>query len=264
MATSPTADIFREAVREKGIETALFLASDFRTGSTLIGRLLELQTGLPFQRESFNTVPTWHVMQNEPLRQAVLAALGPVRFGRMAAKLMWPHRNNLTRVLSTNTAGGVATFREVFPSARFVHVARRDKVAQAVSFHMARHSNVWSSLQMTRDRGGSAAYNFAEIHHYFMHFIMFEKLWAEFLSANDPDAPLIYYEDFIDDVAGQMERSMAHFGLDFDRSKLPDDLPFERQSGEQASHFCDRFRDEISRYSPVEFLPGRLIGPPTP
>jgi LPS sulfotransferase NodH len=264
MPTSPTAEIFLDAVREKGIETALFLASDFRTGSTLIGKLLEMQTGLPFQRESFNTVPTWHVMQDAPLRRAVLEALGPVRFGSMAAKLMWPHRNNLARVLGCNTADTVPNFREIFPRARFVHVARRDKVAQAVSFHMARHSNVWSSLQVARDPGGPVSYNFAEINHYFMHFIMFETLWSDFLSATDPDAPLIYYEDLLDDVAGHVELSMAHLGLDFDRTRLPADLPFERQSGDQASSFCDRFRADLSRYSPVEFLPGRLIGPPTP
>lgn len=121
MPTSPTAEIFLDAVREKGIETALFLASDFRTGSTLIGKLLELQTGLSFQRESFNMVPTWHVMQDAPLRRAVLAALGPVRFGCMGAKVMWPHRNNLARVLGHN--GTDADFSEIFPQARFVHVA---------------------------------------------------------------------------------------------------------------------------------------------
>ena len=130
MPTSSTAEIFLDAVREKGIETALFLASDFRTGSTLIGKLLEMQTGLPFQRESFNTVPTWHVMQDAPLRRAVLAALGPVRVGCMGAKLMWPHRNNLARILGRNTTDAVPNFREIFPRARFVHVARRDKVAQ--------------------------------------------------------------------------------------------------------------------------------------
>lgn len=264
MPTSPTAEIFLDAVREKGIETALFLASDFRTGSTLIGRLLEMQTGLPFQRESFNTVPTWHVMQEAPLRQAVLAALGPVRFGCMGAKLMWPHRNNLARVLGRNTTDAVVDFRELFPRARFVHVARRDKVAQAVSFHIARHSNVWFSSQVARDLYGPVSYNFAEIHHYYMHFIMFETLWAEFLSAADPEAPLIYYEDLVDDVVGHVEQSMAHLALDFDRTKLPADLPLERQAGDLAQSFCDRFRHDLSRYSPVEFLPGRLIGPPTP
>ena len=264
MPTPPTAEIFLDAVREKGIETALFLASDFRTGSTLIGRLLEMQTGLPFQRESFNTVPTWHVMQEAPLRRAVLAALGPVRLGCMATKLMWPHRNNLARVLGLNATDAVADFREIFPRARFVHVARRDKVAQAVSFHIARHSNVWFSSQVARNLDGPVSYNFAEINHYYMHFIMFETLWAEFLSAADPEAPLIYYEDLVDNVAGHVELSMAHLGLDFDRTKLPADLPLERQAGDLAHSFCDRFRHDLSRYSPVEFLPGRLIGPPTP
>ena len=88
---------------------------------------------------------------------------------------------------------------------------------------MARHSNVWSSLQVARDPGGPVSYNFAEINHYFMHFIMFETLWSEFLSATDPDAPLIYYEDLLDDVAGHVELSMAHLGLDFDRTRLPAD-----------------------------------------
>ena len=264
MPTPPTSEIFRDAFREKGIETALFLASDFRTGSTLIGRLLEMQTGLPFQRESFNTVTTWHVMQEAPLRRAVMAALGPVQFGCMAAKLMWPHRNNLVRVLGRDATDAVADFREIFPRARFVHVARRDKVAQAVSFHIARHSNVWSSSQVGRDLDDPVSYNFAEINHYYMHFIMFETLWTDFLSAADPEAPLIYYEDLITDVAGYVELAMAHLGVNFDRTKLPADLPLERQAGDLAHSFCDRFRRDLNRYAPVEFLPGRLIGPPTP
>ena len=264
MLNSPTAEIFRDVIREKRIETALFLASDFRTGSTLLGRLLQMQTELTFQRESFNTVPTWHVLHDAPLRQAISAALGPVRSGGMAAKLMWPHRNNLARVLGHGATDAAAGFCEIFPCVRFVHMARRDKVAQAVSFHIARHSNVWSSSQVDRDREAPVPYIFAEIIHYYMHFLMFETAWAEFLTVADPGAPMIYYEDLVEDVAGHVELCMTHFGLPFDRALIPADLPLTRQAGDLARRFSDRFRHDLCRYSPVAFLPGRLIGPPTP
>lgn len=253
--------IFNDVMEERGIRQVCFLATSFRTGSTLLGRLLSAQTGLAFHIESFNAAPAWYSLDAQGLRRQLSLALAPECAGRFAAKLMWPHRNNLARLLQIDPCDAIR-FAELFPGVRFLHLARRDKVAQAVSFHIARHSGVWDSRKIPVS--AEVPYRFHEISTCYMHFLSFDQLWRQFLEALGENTETYWYEDMIDDPRATARRAAAHFGLAFDDSLYPDEPPLQKQDNPVSEAFQARFREDLHRLAPPEFLPARLIGPPSP
>ena len=194
--------IFSETLRAQRVQSCFFMATSFRTGSTLLGKLLQAQTGLSFHLEQFNGVPSWYMLGAEALCRKMTRALSPVNEelnGGFATKLMWPHRNNLARLLGLK-ADDTLAFLEVFPNPRFIHLYRRDKVAQAVSFHVARHRNAWDSRTSQSLVNSSVPYVFDDINRYYMHFLSFDFMWKTFFQAADMDCVTYVYEEIIVDM----------------------------------------------------------------
>lgn len=253
--------IFMQALKNQGIRESNFLAADFRTGSTLLGRLLNLQSGLDFQRENFNTVPTWHSLNPSSLRQSISNALNPVVEGRFATKIMWPQRNNLSQFLGLDPTNATSLV-DVFPDARFLLLVRQDKAAQAVSYHIARRSNVWDSRKNPAET--DVPYIFNEINRYYMHFLSFEILWRQFLDALDCPFRVFTYEEMIKDLKATVHIAASLFRFEFENSLFPDEEPLKKQQSQLAAIYRDRFVEDLHRYSPTFFLPGRLTGPAGP
>ncbi len=89
----------------------------------------------------------------DPIPQAL--ADGTTDNGVFAAKLMWTHLLDLAERLGR--PADAALLRERFPDPRYVHVTRRDKVAQAVSLWRAVQTRAWRAGEVTEN--GNAVYH---------------------------------------------------------------------------------------------------------
>ena len=89
----------------------------------------------------------------DPIPRAL--ADGTTDNGVFAAKLMWTHLLDLAERLGR--PADAALLREHFPDPRYVHVTRRDKVAQAVSLWRAVQTRAWRAGAVTEN--GDAVYH---------------------------------------------------------------------------------------------------------
>jgi LPS sulfotransferase NodH len=239
------------------VNACFFVATTFRSGSTLLGKLLFEETGLSFHLEQFNTVPTWFKLKETTLRHTITQALSPVVGGHYGAKLMWPHRNNLATFLDIDRAHS-AQFLEVFPNLKFVHLARRDKVAQAVSYYIARRSDNWTTVN------NDIEYSFPIILEYFKNLFYHDTMWDEFFRSISVEAKKILYEDMIADTELALSTVLDEFGISRNGSSARYSSFGPWKQSPLSARFRDRFLDDLYTLSPLEFLPGRLIGPFTP
>jgi len=98
--------------------------------------------------------------------------------GVFGAKLMWGHLFDLVHRL---TGGALrprsAVLLERFPGARFVHVVRDDKVAQAVSLWRALQTQQWRDDGAGAAREHRAEYSFGAIEHLVEQLAAQEAAW---------------------------------------------------------------------------------------
>ena len=148
------------------VTKSLLVCATPRSGSTLLCALLDgtgvagrpqefferlAHSGLPRQpREYFERVEDPKLLEllaptdpgtpdpGDPIPQAL--AEGTTDNGVFAAKLMWTHLLDLAERLGR--PADAALLREHFPDPRYVHVTRRDKIAQAVSLWRAVQTRV--------------------------------------------------------------------------------------------------------------------------
>ncbi|MEQ9643331.1 MAG: Stf0 family sulfotransferase [Alphaproteobacteria bacterium] len=85
----------------------------------------------------------------------------------------------------------------------YVHVVRRDQIAQAVSFHIAMQTRQWSSRYKS-DRDPS--YNYHLIRRRLEHISNGNNAISAFLRLRNADAVTIVYEDLIADPAKELAR----------------------------------------------------------
>lgn len=254
--------VFLETQKNKGISSTLLMATNFRTGSTLLGRLLEAQTGLAFQKEAFSDVSTWYSRTEPNLRSELDRLFSPTKANVFAAKIMWPQRNRLVDFLELEPRD-YTSFQNIFSNPKFLGLFRRDKIAQAISFHIARHTGAWDSRLATSISPQAVPYSFSTINFYYMHFLSFESLWASFFQDLGTRCLTIFYEDLVQNPKHNVQLALNHFSLPFDEKKWSNDMPMAKQRSDVSSMFRDRFMDDLNRYSSEVFLPSRLIGPRT-
>lgn len=254
---------FLAALRRKRVGACFLLATTFRSGSTFLGEMLFHETKLAFHRERFNMVPTWYKLSGRRLDEELDQALSPVVKGSYASKLMWPHRNNLATFLGIDRARS-RELLDVFPNARFVHLSRRDKVAQAVSYYIARKTDNWTGGDEGEAVDAAVEYSFHPIFEYYTSLAYHDSLWEDFFRALDVEVTTVFFEDAIAEPPAAVARVLDAFGLPPASSGSSPALQTTRRRGELSAAFREHFLDDLYAMSPPELLPGRLIGPFTP
>jgi len=254
---------FIEVLERNKIEACCFLATTFRSGSTFLGKLLFDQTRLAFHLEQFNMVPTWFKLTDAALVNAIGQSLSPVVKGRYASKLMWPHRNNVATFLGIDRAHSSELFN-VFPSLKFVHLARRDKVAQAVSYYIARKTDNWDAADGQGSVDRDVDYSFQAILDFYKSLSYHDSLWDDFFRTVDVEVTKVFYEDAIADPGAAISTVLDALALPPVDSRTPLAVPAPRKRAALNEELSRRFLDDLYTLSPLELLPGRLLGPFTP
>jgi LPS sulfotransferase NodH len=148
--------------------------------------------------------------------------------GVFGAKIMWAHLEDLGRRLGAPDLGALVD--ELFDRPRFVWVRRQDTVRQAVSLWRAMQTQSWRA---ENEPGGEPRYSFIALHHLVSLLSAHDAAWERFLAATDSVLTLTY-EDIASDLAGSLERTLAHIGVEAPDGAL-DALPTMRRQADERS-----------------------------
>lgn len=243
------------------VTKSLLVCATPRSGSTLLCALLDgtgvagrpqefferlAHSGLPRQpREYFERVEDPKLLEllaptdpgrpdpGDPIPQAL--AEGTTENGVFAAKLMWTHLLDLAERLGQ--PADAALLREHFPDPRYVHVTRRDKIAQAVSLWRAVQTRAWRAGEVTEN--GNAVYHAGAIGYLAGQLSDHDDAWRTWFSANRIEPLRIVYEELAADTSGVTSEVLDHLGVG--PAEIPDP-PLRRQGDDRSERWVERYR----------------------
>ncbi len=165
-------------------------------------------------------------------------AEGTTPNGVFGSKLMWSYFGDLlARLGATPHDGALDALEERFGPARWVHVTRHDKVAQAVSLWRAVQTRAWSAneadcAEPVYDRRG-VAYLHAQVSAH-------DEAWATWFAAHGVEPLHVEYETFITAHEETVRHVLHHLGLSADH--IPDP-PLARQGDDRSARWVARFKE---------------------
>lgn len=231
-----------------------FICFTVRSGSTLLSQLLA-DTGIAgrpkehFYHNIAPEVPRGDVIADYRAYLDQVLAADTTANGVFGSKVGGGYWNDFARRLrSVEDLADLplkAALDRTFPDLRYLHLARRNKVRQAVSHWVAIQSGRWSSIDAVDNQ--SPRYDFAAIDHLLQEIIMREAVWAEYFSENGIQPYVITYEDFVEHPAATVCAILDHLEIarpaDF-RAPAP---RYQRLSDDLSEAWVQRFRREKQR-----------------
>ena len=244
------------------VTKSLLVCATPRSGSTLLCALLDgtgvagrpqefferlAHSGLPRQpREYFEGVRDEDILallaptdpgtpdRSDPLPAALEHGTTPN--GVFAAKLMWTHLLDLAARL-----GRAELLLERLPEPHYIHVTRRDKVAQAVSLWRAVQTRAWRAGEVTDE--GEAVYHGGAIGHLAAQLDEQDEAWRAWFAGRGIEPLTIVYEELAEDTAGVTGSVLDHLGVG--PAAIPEP-PLRRQGDDRSSRWAERARGEVA------------------
>lgn len=126
------------------------------------------------------------------------------------------------------------------PGARWIAITRRDHLAQAVSFEIARQTRRWSSAQPASPQ--EPIYSAAAIDRRLDQIVKAESGWERFFYLNHITPLRLTYEVLVADLSATVEQVLDHLGVErgaeaTSRRGMP-----ERQANDLNEQWIDRYR----------------------
>ena len=122
---------------------------------------------------------------------------------------------------------------EHFPDPRYVHVTRRDKIAQAVSLWRAVQTRAWRAGEVTEN--GNAVYHAGAIGYLAGQLSDHDDAWRTWFSANRIEPLRIVYEELAADTTGVTSEVLDHLGVG--PAEIPDP-PLRRQGDDRSERWA--------------------------
>jgi LPS sulfotransferase NodH len=142
-------------------------------------------------------------------------------------------------------------FEHAFGRPLYIHLSRRDKVAQAVSLHKALSTGLWhraadgSELERWAPHR-DASYDADQIGTQVAELTAQDRNWHEWFSAHSIEPLHLDYEGFSSDPRSGLRRVLAALGQDASRADAVA-LPTARLADDESSRWAARFRAEHSQ-----------------
>jgi LPS sulfotransferase NodH len=195
------------------------IASTPRSGSTLLSRTLEATglAGVPMEYFNNSFMGGWQRLNSGRgiQLQSYIAELESRRTtsnGVFGVKAHWSQlqlianqsRQPFTNILQSTV--GVCT--------KFIQINRRDKLAQAISLHIANQIKVYHSDQLSlRSAENVATFDASAISVNIARLFIEEASWSTYIKERGADAIEVIYEDLVADHAGTCRRVFDFLGL---------------------------------------------------
>jgi len=237
-----------------------------QSGSTLLCDLLAGSgvAGKPNSYYRRNSISDFVAQLNIPaddpnFDQTYLAAI--LREGKQdtelfGLRLMWSSLSELSVYLDTiypNLPNDMARFARAFGRPLYLHLTRRDTVAQAISCFKAEESGLW---HLTADGGvreqtgppKTPIYDFAKIEIQRNEIITQNKNWTDWFARHEIEPLHITYETLAADPNATLARILLT--LDRDPTVAEAVTPKSSKLGNDESHdWATRFRDDHAQFS---------------
>lgn len=204
-----------------------------RTGSWMLCSILS-QTGIagnPKECFAQTTVEELrvnsHVMPVDDVRDFMtrITETGTTPNGVFGLKLMATQTRMLLRRASEHKGVAFdscrAAIESEYPNARFIHMTRENRVAQAVSFYRACLDQVWVVREPTGPLHAPVPYNHFGIQRCYQELILYEAYWDGYFKAHAIEPLRVVYEDLVRDYVGETKRVLEYLGLPSDGPIAP-------------------------------------------
>ena len=225
---------------DRGVATtdALVVLSTPRSGSTLLCELLRVNDACLaheyFQPGQYMPIlaDRWGCLRGARLDEAAYVAS------------LCRYRTYPGGCLGINLHGShLRFFSQMEPHLRdvrvqYLHIVRRNSIAQAVSYHVASQTLQWSS---EFQRTATPTYSFAEILERLQRIEAQNALIQAFLIARGLDCLTVYYEDLVAETEATLRRIPALASV----APLRTESTLQRQAGEQSREWARRFAEEL-------------------
>ena len=219
-------------------ERSLVLATTERSGSEWLCQLMGGTSKLGKPSEYFNTAWMHRFISDYPQdvasQVAIAHRVGTTENGVFSAKLHPWHFDRLS---------GRVSFASVFPDPQFIHLIRRDRLAQAISLYRARYTGQYHSFTSAQ---ADPVYDAAAIADAITELETGEMRWSIFFAKNGISPLIVAYEDLLKSPS-QMIRLIAKFAgvrltwpLRLEKTKL------SIQRDATTREWTSRFRSEFA------------------
>ena len=145
---------------------------------------------------------------------------------------------------------GFPAFRDFFLTARLIHLRRRSKLRQAISYFLAQETGQWVTTDIPRKPPDSIAYDFAAIRRHLDRLVRQDAAWTAMIDALGLTCREVIFEHFIADMPGTVGALAESLGVP------PGSLPVRATLAEQrnalTADFVARFRADLHA---AEFAP---------
>jgi LPS sulfotransferase NodH len=235
-----------------------------RTGSTLLCRLLKasgvgdpdsfISRFIPEWAEAWG-VPPAETMSRKDFAAAYLAAAiraGKGGTGIFGLRLMRENVGDLDGMIDLvhpGVAPGRLRFEHAFGPLLYVHLSRREKVAQAISLVKAEQSGLWhvapdgSELERLAPPA-EPHYDFARLHREVTELEGFDAGWNTWFEEQGISPYRVVYEDLSADPAGELARLCAALGIaPSDRADVKPAVA--RLADATSVEWAERYRAEV-------------------
>lgn len=215
-------------------ERSYFLCTMPRSGSTMLCDLLT-QTGVAGRPNSFfrpqsmaDFAKEWNVPAQtlEGFDQSYIDTAitqGTAGTGCFGMRIMW--QNNMPGLLKRlgalypEASTALEKLQAGFGPLKFIHLARADKVAEAVSLAIAEQSGLWhrnaDGTELERIAPpAEPIYNAAQIHEAYREVTTGQDAWANWFAAQDITPIRVTYEALAEAPDTQLARILIFLGLD--------------------------------------------------
>lgn len=228
-----------------GINRSFTIAFTGRSGSNALCDLLT-RNGLGVPGEYFQRLPAC-ASAAEWLSYFSNLIMSCQASGIFGAKMSCDHRAAVDERLRASLAG-YQRLDHILPAHRWIRLVRQDKVLQAVSWYRAEVSQQWSTEGPPQQSGREFPYDFFHILSRFMMVQAAEAAWDAYFAQYGITPLLVVYEEFFNDVSGQLRRLIDYLGGTPDGRRTLEIQPaFVIQRDAQSFEIRGRFMRELSR-----------------
>ncbi len=239
-------DLWHEALARNGKTRSIILASTFRSGSSYVASLLRANGVVGLGQETF--AQAWRLSAKGAGPEDAEAFFGEVAANGegpcLASKLMWPHRTHFAGALGLGREQASA-FADLFPAARWIHVERRDKIEQAVSFWRAKRSGRWH-VYGRGEPEPPVTYSFRDLLGALREIELHDRLWADFFATAGIQPIPVTYETLIQDVEGGLTDVLRRLDA-LGESGVVTQVNLKRQADDLSTEFRERFLEDLYR-----------------
>jgi LPS sulfotransferase NodH len=176
--------------------------------------------------------------------------IGTTPNGMFGAKVLWHQLHHLKQAFLR--CGSYADWQptdiihRLLPAPRYIHLIRRDKLRQAISYCRAMDTGIWFSFADSTPAtpGRRAEYDATRIAYWLSTMQAWEQAWEREFARIGATVLTLYYEDFVADPIGTVVQ--VHNFLDMPISVILERLrpQLARQSGAESEAWARRYLQE--------------------